>query len=97
MRLNWTQTQKYSRLKLKLIVVIIFLLVRGFNGSWWSDEELQWRDLEGNLVTWDFTNNQTSGDHLDDRDGEDDESDGSDDDYTTRQTLMTLMMVAMPY
>jgi len=33
---------------------------KGFNGSWWSDEELQWRDLEGNLVTWDFTNNQTS-------------------------------------
>ena len=65
MRFNGTQTQKYSRLKLKLIVVIIFLLVRGFNGSWWSDEELQWRDLEGNLVTWDFTNNQTSGDHLD--------------------------------
>ena len=81
---------KYSRLKLILIVVIILLLVRGFNGSWWSDEELQWRDLEGNLVTWDFTNNQTSGDHLDD-------SDGSDDDYTTRQTVMTLMLVAMPY
>ena len=34
---------------------------RGFNGSWWTDEELQWRDTAGNLVTWDFTNNQTTG------------------------------------
>ena len=88
---------KYSRLKLILIVVIILLLVRGFNGSWWSEEELQWRDLEGNLVTWDFTNNQTSGNDLHDGDGEHDDSDDSDDDYTTRQTVMTLMMVALPY
>ena len=88
---------KYSRLKLKLTIVIIVLLVRGFNGSWWSEEELQWRDLEGNLVTWDFTNNQTSGNDLPDGDGEHDDSDDSDDDYTTRQTVMTLMMVALPY
>merc|ERR1712223_234146 len=31
-----------------------------FNGSWWSDTELQWKDTEGNLVTWDLTTNETT-------------------------------------
>jgi len=31
-----------------------------FNGSWWSDTELQWKDKGGNLVTWDITTNQTT-------------------------------------
>ena len=34
---------------------------RFFNGSWWSDGELQWKDGEGNLVTWDIRTNQTTG------------------------------------
>jgi len=31
-----------------------------FNGSWWSDTELQWKDKDGNLVTWDFTTYETT-------------------------------------
>jgi len=31
-----------------------------FNGSWWSDHELQWKDTEGNLVTWDLRTNETT-------------------------------------
>ena len=34
---------------------------RFFNGSWWSDGELQWKDGEGNLVTWDIQTYQTTG------------------------------------
>ena len=32
---------------------------RFFNGSWWSDSELQWADSEGNLVVWDIAANTT--------------------------------------
>jgi len=31
-----------------------------FNGSWWSNSELQWKDKEGNLVTWDINTNETT-------------------------------------
>jgi len=30
-----------------------------FNGSWWSDEELQWKNKEGDLVTWNFLTGET--------------------------------------
>jgi len=33
---------------------------KGFNGSWWNTYELQWKDTEGNLVTWDLRTNETS-------------------------------------
>jgi len=33
---------------------------KSFNGSWWSNTELQWKDKAGNLVTWDITTNQTT-------------------------------------
>ena len=61
-------------------VNFLFAFCRGFNGSWWTDEELQWRDTAGNLVTWDFTNNQTTGDILID-DGEDDYDHDDHDDH----------------
>jgi len=28
-------------------------------GSWWSEFKLQWKDTEGNLVTWDLRTNET--------------------------------------
>jgi len=31
-----------------------------FNGSWWSNSELQWKDEQGNLVTWDINTHQTT-------------------------------------
>merc|ERR1711892_587963 len=31
-----------------------------FNGSWWSNSELQWKDKEGNLVTWNINTNETT-------------------------------------
>jgi len=31
-----------------------------FNGSWWSSSELQWKDKDGNLVTWDIHTNETT-------------------------------------
>jgi dipeptidyl-peptidase-4 len=33
---------------------------KSFNGSWWSNTELQWKDKEGNLVTWDIHTNETT-------------------------------------
>jgi len=31
-----------------------------FNGSWWSTSELQWKDKDGNLVTWNIHTNETT-------------------------------------
>lgn len=32
---------------------------KSFNGSWWSEYQLQWKDVEGNLVTWDIRTNES--------------------------------------
>lgn len=31
-----------------------------FNGSWWSDTELQWKDQAGNLVSWNIESHETT-------------------------------------
>jgi len=33
---------------------------RSFNGSWWSKNELQWSDVDGNLVAWNFEEDTSS-------------------------------------
>ena len=32
---------------------------RSFNGTWWSENQIQWRDRAGNLVLWNVLTNQT--------------------------------------
>jgi len=33
---------------------------RRFNGTWWSNDQLQWRDQDSNLVAWNIKSEETS-------------------------------------
>lgn len=33
---------------------------KGFNGTWWSNNEIQWEDDEGNLVLWNIDTGETT-------------------------------------
>ena len=33
---------------------------KSFNGTWWTGNEIQWRDKEDNLVLWNVETNQTT-------------------------------------